>query len=143
MSRKKNNPFSNEMNCIYIYIYILLQCIFLSHKDKHSQGRSQEFLFGRTELWHKIFIKTTLIYIYIYIYTHTFFYYIYTHIYTLFYLISYIYTLTQKRKRKKNLIFSIKVMFDDDLYKIKFIFSIFIVKFLKSFILNTNYQILY
>ena len=34
-------------------------------------------------------------------------------------------------------------MFDDDLYKIKFIFSIFIVKFLKSFILNTNDQILY
>ena len=76
---------------------------------------------------------------YTYIYTH-FFYYIYTHIYTLFYLISYIYTLT---KKKKNLVFSIKVMFDDDLYKIKFIFSIFIVKFLKSFVLNTNYQILY
>ena len=68
----------------------------------------------------------TYIYIYIYIYTDTFFI---------------IYTLTQPKK--KNLVFSIEVMFDDDLYKIKFIFSIFIVKFLKSFILNTNYQILY
>ena len=28
-------------------------------------------------------------------------------------------------------------------HKIKFIFSIFIVKFFKNFILNTNYQILY
>ena len=51
----------------------------------------------------------------------------------LFYLISYIYTLTQQKKKKKNLVFSIKVMFDDDPYKIKFIFSIFIVKILKKF----------
>ena len=72
------------------------------------------------------------------------FFIIYTHIYTHFFLFDklYIYTHSTKKK-KKNLVFSIKFMFDDDLYKIKFIFSIFIVKFLKSFILKTNYQILY
>ena len=62
------------------------------------------------------------------------FYYIHTHKYTLFYLISYIYTLTKKKKNeKKNLVFSIKVMFDDDLYKIKFIFFHFHSEILKKF----------
>ena len=83
---------------------------------------------------------------YTYIYTHVFLLYTHTYIHTFLFDKLYIYTHpthTKKEKRKKNLVFSIKVMFDDDFYKIKFIFSIFIVKFLKSFILNTNYQILY
>ena len=101
------------------------------------RGRTKLFCLEGPSCGTNIFIQTTLIYIYKY--THVFLLYIYTHIYTLFYLISYINT----PKKKKNLIFSIKVMFDDDLYKIKFIFSIFIVKLLKSFILKTNYQILY
>ena len=79
-----------------------------------------------------IFIKTTLIYIYIYIYTHTrFFYYIYTYIHT--FLFDKLYIYTHPKKKKKNLVFSIKVMFDDDLYKIKFIFFHFHSKILKMF----------
>ena len=57
---------------------------------------------------------------------------------TLFYLISYIYTHTQQ---KEEFSISIKIMFDANFHKLKFIFTIFIVKFLKSFILNTNDQI--
>ena len=74
------------------------------------------------------------------------FYYIYTHIYiyTLFYLISYIYiyiyTHTQPKKKKASY-FQSKLSLMAIFHKIKFIFTIFIVKFLKSFILNTNYQI--
>ena len=95
-----------------------------------------------------IYLSKQPSYTYIYIHTHAhFLLYTHTHIYTLFYLISYINTPTQhqkeKKEKKKDLVLSIKVMFDDDLYKIKFIFSIFMVKFLKSFILNINYQILY
>ena len=67
------------------------------------------------------------------------------YIYTLFCLISYIYIyiyiLTQQKK--KVYYFQSKLCLIAIFHKIKFIFSIFIMKFLKSFILNTNYQILY
>ena len=115
---------------------------FLHSPSTRSEARN--FCLGGPSCNTNIFIKTTLIYIYIYTHTCAFFIiYTHTHIYTLFYLISYINTPTQHQKKKKDLVLSIKVMFDDDLYKIKFIFSIFMVKFLKSFILNINYQILY
>ena len=113
MSRKKNNPFSNEMNCIYIYIYIFY-CNAFSFPIRINLLRDgvRNFCLGGPNCSTKYLSRQpsyTYIYIYIYIYTHTFFYYIYTHIYTLFYLISYIYTLTQKRKRKKNLVFQSKL----------------------------------
>ena len=79
---------------------------------------------------------------------HIFLLYIHTHIYTLFCLISYIYTLTQnkkiKNKKKRVQCFQSKLCLMEIFHKIKFFFFfIFIVKFLKSFILNTNYQVLY
>ena len=78
---------------------------------------------------------------------HIFLLYIHTHIYKLFCLISYIYTLTQnkkiKNKKKRVQCFQSKLCLMEIFHKIKFFFFIFIVKFLKSFILNTNYQVLY
>ena len=69
------------------------------------QGRSQKFLFGGAKCDANIFIKTTSTHIYM----HNFLLYIHT-----FYLISYIYTHNQKKK-KKSLVFSIKIIFDGDL----------------------------
>ena len=51
---------------------------------------------------------------YTYIYTHVFLLYIHTCIHTFLFDKLYIYT---HQKKKKNLVFSIKAMFDDDLYK--------------------------
>ena len=87
-----------------------------------------EFLSG-SSFSINIFIKT--------IFTHTHFYYIHT----LFYLISYIYTHPTQKKKKKTLYFQSKLCLIAIFHKIKFIFTIFIVKFLKSFIFITNYQI--
>ena len=81
-----------------------------------------------------IFIKTTSTHIY----THMCAFLLYIHI---FYLISYIYTHNQKKKKRVQY-FQSKLFLTAIFHKIKFIFSTFIVKFLKSFILNTNYQIL-
>ena len=74
-----------------------------------------------------------------YIYIYACFFIIYT--YFLFDKL-YIYTQPKKKKKKKSLAFSIKIILTAIFHKIKFIFSTFIVKFVKSFILNTNYQIL-
>ena len=52
----------------------------------------------------------------------------------------YIYTHPTKKRKKKSLVFSIKLCLMAIFLKIKFIF---IVKFLKNFIFDTNYQILY
>ena len=64
-----------------------------------------------------IFIKISPTRIYIYThYTHAFYYthtHTYIYIHTLFYLISYIYIPNQKKK--KSLVFSIKIIFDSDL----------------------------
>ena len=101
------------------------------------QGRSQKFLFGGAKCDANIFIKTTSTHIYIHM--GAFLLYIHT-----FYLISYIYIHTTKKKKKEERIkyFQSKLFLTAIFHKIKFIFSTFIVKFLKSFILNTNYQIL-
>ena len=72
-----------------------------------------------------------------YIHTHTHFFIIYT----LFYFISYIYKHTQQQKRTSH--FQSKLYLMLIFRKIKFIFTIFIMKFLKSFIFDTFYQILY
>ena len=70
------------------------------------QGRSQEFCLG-AKCDVNIFIKTTSTHIY----THMCAFLLYIHT---FYLISYIYTHNQKKK-KKSLVFSIKIIFDGDL----------------------------
>ena len=101
-----------------------------------GQGRVRNFLLGMPSCSINIFIKTISTHIYI----HTFFI-----IYIYYFLFDklYIYTPNKKKKEKKSLIFSIKIIFNGDFHKIKFIFTIFTVKFLKSFIFNRNYQILY
>ena len=99
-----------------------------------GQGRVRNFCLGMRSCSIDIFIKIIPPHVYI----HTLFL-LYT--YTIFYLISYIYT--HPKKKKKSLIFSIKIIFNGDFHKINFIFTIFTMKFLKSFIFNTNYQILY
>ena len=71
------------------------------------------------------------------IYTHTFLFdmlYIYAH---------QIEEEEEEGTKKKHLYFQSKLCLITTFHKIKFIFTIFIVKFLKSFIFNTNYQILY
>ena len=98
----------------------------------YHQGWRQKFLFGGPSYNTNIFIKTTPPHTHI----HVLFYYINI----LFYLISYIYTHPTKKKKKRSLVFSIKLCLMTIFHKIKFIF---IVKFLKNFIFDTNYQILY
>ena len=72
------------------------------------------------------------------IYTYARFFIIYTH-----FLFDKLYIYTQPKKKKKRVQhFQSKLFLMAIFHKIKFIFSTFIVKFLKSFILNTNYQIL-
>ena len=72
------------------------------------------------------------------IYTYARFFIIYTH-----FLFDKIYIYKKKKKKKKRVqYFQSKLFFMAIFHKIKFIFSTFIVKFLKSFILNANYQIL-
>ena len=80
-----------------------------------------------------IFIKTIS---HIHIYTCFFI------IYTCFYLISYIYIYIYKKKKKAQY-FQSKLCLMVIFHKIKFIFTIFIVKFLKNVIFDTNYLILY
>ena len=112
-----------------IFTYLIL----LIHLNR---GKAKNFCLGRLSCDTNIFIKTTP-HTYIYIYTHTRFFIIYTHtyIYTLFYLISYIYAHT--KKKKYYYYFQSKLCLMAIFHKIKFIFSIFIVKFLEKFILNT------
>ena len=90
-----------------------------------------------------IFIKiNSRIYIYIYIHAH--FFIIYTHTYIHTFLFDKLYIYTQSKKKKKRVqCFQSKLCLMEIFHKIKFFFYIFIVKFLKSFILNTNYQVLY
>ena len=101
-----------------------LYCIYFpieskSKGNQSEQGQSYEFLFGASCGTH-----------------------IYIHIF--FYLISYIYKHKKKKKKTKRkkgaLYFQSKLYLMTIFHKIKFIFSIFIVKFLKNFIFNTNYQ---
>ena len=68
------------------------------------KGGVRNFCLGGPSCNTNIFIKATP-----HTHIHTFFYYIHT----LFYLMSYIYTHTQKKK--KNLVFSIKIIFDGNL----------------------------
>ena len=81
----------------------------------YHQGRRQKFLFEGPSCSTDIFIKTTP---HIHIYTHLFI------IYTLFYLISYIYTHTQKKKKKVQY-FQSKLCLMAIFHKIKFIFFLF------------------
>ena len=65
------------------------------------------------------------------------------HIYTTF-LFNKLNIYTHQTRNKKSLVILIKKLcLVAILHKIKFIFTIFIVKVLKIFIFNTNYQILY
>ena len=73
-----------------------------------SQGQSQEFLFGGAKCDANIFIKTTSTHIYIYTYAR--FFIIYAH-----FLFDKLYIYTQPKKKKKSLVFSIKIIFDGDL----------------------------
>ena len=95
--------------CIFILVSLFywfgVSLILREYLNTYSQGQSQEFLFGGPSYNNNIFIKTTL---HMHIYTCFL-------LYTLFYLISYIYTHSQKKKKKKNLVFSIKIMFDGNL----------------------------
>ena len=119
-----------------IFTYLIL----LIHLNR---GKAKNFCLGRLSCDTNIFIKTTLhTYIYIYIYTHTFFYYIYTHIYIHTFLFDKLYICTHQKKIYYYY-FQSKLCLMAIFHKIKFIFSIFIVKFLEKFILNTNYQISY
>ena len=78
-----------------VYIYYLLR------------SRVRNFCLGRPSYGTNIFIKTTP---HTHVYIHTLFYYKYA----LFYLKSYIYTHIQPKK-KRSLVFSVKIMLDDDL----------------------------
>ena len=112
-----------------IFTYLIL----LIHLNR---GKVKNFCLGRLSCDTNIFIKTTP-HTYIYIYTHTFFYYIYTHIYIHTFLFDKLYTCTHQKKKKKIYYFQPKLCLMAIFHKIKFIFSIFIVKFLEKFILNT------
>ena len=79
-----------------------------------GRGAARNFCLGGSSCGTNILVKTTstyihiYIYIYIYIDTHVFLLYIYTFLFDKLY----IYT---HPKKKKNLVFLIKIMFDDDL----------------------------
>ena len=112
-----------------LFIYII----------KGVQGGAKNICLGGPSCNTNISIMTSP-HTYIYIYTHAFLLYIHT----IFYLIIYIYTHpTKKKKKKPQYYFQSKLCLMAIFHKIKFKFSVFIVKFLKNFILNTNYQILY
>ena len=86
---------------LYIYIYRVVE--------------PEIFVWG-SSCSTNIFIKITL---YTHIYTYTLFYYIYTHIYTHIFLFHklylYIYIHTHTQQQQKNLVFSIKIIFDGDI----------------------------
>ena len=78
-------------------------CSHLMEHGRFDQGEVRNFYLRGPSCSTNIFIKTTS---HIHIYTCFFI------IYTFFYLISYIYIYTHTPKKKKSLIFSIKIMFD-------------------------------
>ena len=99
-----------------------------------DRGGARNFHLRGLSCSTNIFIKTTS-----HIHIYTCFFIIYTFFYLISYIYIYIYTHTQK---KKSFVFSIKKLCLMAIFhKIKFIFTIFIVKFLKNVIFDTNYLI--
>ena len=107
-----------------LFIYII----------KGVQGGAKNICLGGPSCNTNISIKTSLTHTYIYIHAHVFLLYIHTFLFDKLY----IYTHPTK---KKIYYFQSKLCLMAIFHKIKFKFSIFIVKFLKNFILNTKYQI--
>ena len=112
-----------------------------SHPMLSSKSGARNFYLGGPNCGTNIFIKITPS---TNICIHTLLYYIYTYIYIHFLFDKlYIYTHTPNQKKKKAYYFQSKLCLMVVFHKLKFNFTIFIVKFLKSFIFNINYQILY
>ena len=121
MWRNKNINWSTLSLSLSLYVYIYI--FFFKVSDRQlacryivilccwgfSRGEVKNFCLERSSCGINIYQDNS----HTYIYTHAFLLHINIYIHTLFYLISYIYAHTQPKR--KNLIFSIIIMFDDDL----------------------------
>ena len=104
-----------------------------------SRGKARNFCFRGGSCSTNIFIKTTPTHSHTYIHTHTHTFLLYIHIYKHAFLFDKLYICTHPTNKKKY--FQSKLCLMAIFHKIKFIFTIFIVKFLKNFIFNISYQI--
>ena len=102
------NIFKILVNRIKIFQNVFLSPFYIYYKG--CAGAEPRIFVWEGQVATLIYLSRQASHTHIFIYIHMLFYYIYT----LFYLISYIYTHTQPKK-KKNLVFSIKIMFNGDL----------------------------
>ena len=126
------NIFKILVNRIKIFQNVFLSPFYIYYKG--CAGAEPRIFVWEGQVATLIYLSRQASHTHIYIYTHVFLLYIHTFLFDKLY----IYTHPTK---KKNYYFQSKLCLMAIFHKIKFKFSIFIVKFLKKFILNTKYQI--